>query len=105
MTGTRDGRCRFSIRPRRCSESRRSWRSRSRVRAHPMPALFHQLLFAAGIVSATVVIHLIGLDLLQVTLRWHLERFTGWVHLDRLVVPLGIVLGLFVAHGAEIWLY
>lgn len=70
-----------------------------------MDPLAHQLLVATVLVSATVVIHLIGLDVLQATLRWHIERLTGWVHLDRVVVPLGIVLGLFVVHGAEIWLY
>ena len=70
-----------------------------------MTPLAHQLLIATALVSATVVIHLAGLDLLQVTLRWHIERFTGWLHLDRIVVPLGIVLGLFVVHGVEIWLY
>ena len=70
-----------------------------------MDTLVHQLLVATAIVSATVVMHLIGLDLLQAMLRWHLERFTRWIHLDRMVVPLGIVLGLFVLHGLEIWLY
>jgi len=70
-----------------------------------MDPLAHQLLVATVLVSATVVIHLVGLDLLQVTLRWHIARLTRWLHLDRLIVPLGIVLGLFVLHGAEIWLY
>jgi hypothetical protein len=56
-------------------------------------------------VSATVVIHLVGLDVLQATLRWHLKRLVLWVHLDRKVVPMGIVLGLFALHGVEIWLY
>jgi hypothetical protein len=71
-----------------------------------MDSLAHQLLVATVLVSASVVIHLVGLDLLQAMLRWHLERLTGWmVHLDRMIVPLGIVLGLFVLHGAEIWLY
>ena len=70
-----------------------------------MDDLAHQLMIATAIVSATVVIHLIGLDLLQAILRLHLERFTRWIHLDRKVIPLGIVLGLFVVHGVEIWLY
>jgi hypothetical protein len=70
-----------------------------------MDPLAHQLLVATVLVSATVVIHLLGLDLLHATLRWHLERFIGWVHFDRMIVPLGIVLGLFIVHGAEIWLY
>lgn len=70
-----------------------------------MGDLIHQLAIATAIVSATVVIHLIGLDVLQVMLRWHLERLTRWIHLDRTIVPLGVVLGLFVVHGVEIWLY
>lgn len=70
-----------------------------------MDTLAHQLLISTAIVSATVVIHLLGLDALQLVLRLHLERFTRWIHLDRMIVPLGIVLGLFVLHGLEIWLY
>jgi len=70
-----------------------------------MNTLVHQLLISTAIVSATVMIHLLGLDALQALLRLHLERFTRWIHLDRLIVPLGIVLGLFVVHGVEIWLY
>jgi len=70
-----------------------------------MDPLAHQLLIATVLVSATVMVHLIGLDVLQITLRWHIERLTRWIYLDRMIVPLGIVLGLFVVHGAEIWLY
>ena len=33
------------------------------------------------------------------------RRLARWITLDRLLVPLGIVLGLFVLHGVEIWLY
>lgn len=58
------------------------------------------------LVAATVVIHLVGLDVLMRLTGLHLKRFlSAWVHLDRLLVPLGIVLGLFVLHGLEIWLY
>lgn len=58
------------------------------------------------LVAATVVIHLIGLDVLMRLTGLHLRRFlSAWVHLDRLLVPLGIVLGLFALHGVEIWLY
>lgn len=70
-----------------------------------MNPLAHQLLIATAMVCATVIIHLAGLDLLQATLRWHLKRLTLWVHIDRKVVPMGIVLGLFAVHGVEIWLY
>lgn len=70
-----------------------------------MDNLFRELALSTAVVSATVVIHLLGLDALQMIVRWHLERFTTWIHLDRLLVPLGIVMGLFVVHGVEIWLY
>lgn len=68
--------------------------------------LAHQLLVSTGLVATTVVIHLIGLDILMSLVRLHLRRFTtAWLHLDRLIVPLGIVLALFVLHGVEIWFY
>ena len=68
--------------------------------------LAHQLLVSTGLVATTVVIHLLGLDMLMSLVGFHLKRFTtAWLHLDRLLVPLGIVLGLFVLHGVEIWFY
>jgi len=71
-----------------------------------MTNLLHELLIATLLVSLTVLSHLIGLDLLLSLTSLHLRRFqTAWVRLDRLLVPLGIVLGLFVLHGLEIWLY
>ncbi|WP_293353327.1 two pore domain potassium channel family protein [Phenylobacterium sp.] len=72
-----------------------------------MPAsLLHELIVATGLVAATVVIHLVGLDLLMRLTGLHLRRFlSAWLNLNRLLVPLGIVLGLFVLHGVEIWLY
>ena len=70
-----------------------------------MHNLAAQLLLSTVLVSATVVIHLIGLEALQRMVRLHLERFLIFVHLDRVIVPLGVVLGLFVVHGLEIWLY
>jgi hypothetical protein len=71
-----------------------------------MESLPAELLTSTGLVAATVVIHLIGLDLLMSLTDLHLRKFTtAWLHLDRLVVPLGIVLGLFALHGVEIWFY
>jgi voltage-gated potassium channel len=67
--------------------------------------LIHELIASTLLVSATVVIHLVGTDVLQLLTRWHLDRFSTWIHLDRMIVPLGLVLGLFVLHGIEIWLY
>jgi hypothetical protein len=70
-----------------------------------MHSLFHQLMIASAIVSVTVVIHLAGLDLLQLLLRWHLHRLERWLWANRMLAPIGIVLGLFVVHGTEIWVY
>jgi hypothetical protein len=70
-----------------------------------MQTLWLQLVIATAIVSATIVIHLVGLDALLGLIRWYLRRVARWVTLDRLLAPLGIVLGLFVLHGVEIWLY
>lgn len=68
--------------------------------------LLHELFVATLLVAATVVIHLVGLDLLMRLTGLHLRRFlSAWLNLNRLMVPLGIVLGLFTLHGIEIWLY
>lgn len=66
----------------------------------------HELIVSTVMVSATVIIHLVGLDLLTHLTGLHLRRFmSAWRHVDRLLVPLGIVMGLFALHGVEIWLY
>lgn len=66
----------------------------------------HELLMSTGLVAATVMIHLLGLDALMTMAGLHLRRFTtSWVGLNRLLVPLELVLGLFALHGMEIWLY
>lgn len=71
-----------------------------------MENLPHALAASTALVGATVLIHLIGLDLLMRLTRLHVSRFlSAWLSVDRLVVPLGIVLGLFVIHGVEIWIY
>lgn len=67
--------------------------------------LFHELAISTGLVAATVVIHLVGIDVLMSLLILHMRRFTTWVHVDRMIVPLLVVLGLFTIHGVEIWLY
>lgn len=65
-----------------------------------------ELLTATVLVCLTVVVHLVGLDLLLTLTGLHLRLFrSAWVHLNRLLVPLGIALGLFVLHGLEIWIY
>ncbi len=68
--------------------------------------LLHELAVSTSLVAATVVIHLVGLDLLMTLAGVHLRHFTtSWLHLDRLLIPLGMVLGLFGLHGLEIWFY
>jgi len=64
-----------------------------------------ELLTSTALVTATVLIHLVGLDILLTLTGVHVRRFTTWVHVDRLLVPLGIVLGLLILHGLEIWIY
>lgn len=66
----------------------------------------HELAVSSVMVAATVLIHVVGLDLLMRLTGLHLRRFrSAWEHFDRLVVPLGIVVGLFALHGIEIWVY
>lgn len=71
-----------------------------------MDSLARELALSTALVAATVVIHLIGLDILLRLTGLHVRRFKSqWADVDRLIVPLGIVIGLFVVHGLEIWLY
>jgi hypothetical protein len=67
--------------------------------------LERELLITTAMVLLTVLIHLTGLSLLLEVTAIHLRRFKTWLHLDRLVVPAGMVLGIFVIHGVEIWAY
>jgi hypothetical protein len=71
-----------------------------------MNYLSNELVLSTVMVGLTVMVHLAGLDVLLSLTGLHLRFFkTAWVRLDRLLVPLGIVLGLFIVHGLEIWLY
>jgi hypothetical protein len=70
-----------------------------------MNPLLPELGIATGLVVATVVMHLIGLDVLLTLTGVHARKFMIWLHVDRLLVPLGVVFGLFVLHGLEIWVY
>ncbi|MFN3524214.1 MAG: two pore domain potassium channel family protein [Phenylobacterium sp.] len=67
--------------------------------------LGHELLLATAMVGLTVVVHLIGLDVLMDLTRWRFARLQSFGRLDRMLAPLTIVLGLFVLHGLEIWAY
>ena len=71
-----------------------------------MNSLGHELLISTGMVPLTVVVHLAGLSLLIDLTRLHItRRFAISVRIDRVLVPLGMVLGIFVIHGVEIWAY
>ena len=72
----------------------------------PMSTLTVELLISTLLVILTVALHLIGLEALLLLTGLHLRFLkSAWLRLDRLLVPLGIALGLFVLHGAEIWIY
>jgi len=58
-----------------------------------------------GMVPTMVLVHLVGLSLLIQLTRIHVTRFATSVRVDRILVPLGMVLGIFVIHGVEIWAY
>ena len=70
-----------------------------------MDSLQRELLISTGMVSATVLVHLLGLNLLIQLTRLHILRFATPVQVDRILVPLGMVLAIFVIHGVEIWAY
>lgn len=70
-----------------------------------MNSLARELLISTVMVPATVLVHLIGLSLLIQLTRIHVMRFATSVRVDRVLVPLGMVLGIFVIHGIEIWGY
>ena len=70
-----------------------------------MNGLERELLISTGMVLFTVLVHLGGLSVLIQLTRIHVTRFAISVQLDRVLVPLGMVLGIFVIHGVEIWSY
>lgn len=70
-----------------------------------MNSLARELLISTVMVPATVLGHLIGLNLLLQLTRIHVTRFATSVPVDRVLVPMGMVLGIFVIHGVEIWGY
>ncbi|THD76241.1 MAG: two pore domain potassium channel family protein [Phenylobacterium sp.] len=70
-----------------------------------MDGLARELLIATGMVLLTVLTHLVGLSVLLQLTRVHVTRFATSLRADRVLVPLGMVLGIFVIHGVEIWAY
>jgi len=64
------------------------------------------LLVSAALVLATVIIQIAGLAVLIWIMRWRARRFAGFTYvLQQLGVILAVVMGLFVIHALQIWLY
>jgi hypothetical protein len=71
-----------------------------------MPHLARELVVLLAMVAMTVVAHMLGLLGLTHATRLHIEHFrTRWLALDRLLVPLTLVMGLFALHAFEVGLY
>ena len=70
-----------------------------------MNNLATELAAAGGMVLLTVVVHLMGLNLVVLSTGLHLRRFKTIILLDRILVPCGMVLGVFAIHAVEIWAY
>lgn len=65
-----------------------------------------ELLVATGMVALTVVIHGVGLAVLaRVTQAEENAKRLDWLSVRGVGFTVGLVLGLFVLHGLEIWLY
>lgn len=64
------------------------------------------LVLSAGLVLATVIVQIAGLAVLIWILRRRARRLAGLTYvLQQLGVILAVVMGLFVVHAVQIWLY
>jgi voltage-gated potassium channel len=71
-----------------------------------MHELAHEIPVLLGMVAATVLIHMLGLMGLTQLTKIHITHLrTPWLAIDRLLVPLGMVVGLFLLHGLEVFAY
>ncbi|MFI4950058.1 MAG: hypothetical protein ACHP7A_03365 [Caulobacterales bacterium] len=71
-----------------------------------MHGLARELLAVLGMAAAMVVTHMLGLTGLTHLTRLHIQHLrTPWLALDRLLVPLSMVMGLFLLHGLEVTAY
>lgn len=66
--------------------------------------MFNQLALASVMVVITVMVHLIGLNLVMRLLRSH-SRFIRNLRITPLTLLLSASLGIFAIHTLEIWLY
>ena len=68
--------------------------------------LFAPLALSAGLVLATIVIQIVGLVVLIWIMRRRASRFAGFSYvIQQLGVILAVVMGLFLIHAIQIWLY
>ena len=68
--------------------------------------LFAPLALSAGLVLATVVVQIAGLAVLIWIMRMRASRYAGFTYvLQQLGIILAVVMGLFLIHAVQIWLY
>ncbi|MCP2670031.1 potassium channel family protein [Maricaulaceae bacterium EIL42A08] len=68
--------------------------------------LFAPLALSAALVLATIVIQIVGLVVLIWIMRRRASRFAGFSYvIQQLGVILAVVMGLFLIHAFQIWLY
>ncbi|MCP2679917.1 hypothetical protein NHF45_10290 [Maricaulaceae bacterium NA33B04] len=68
--------------------------------------LFAPLALSAALVLATIVIQIVGLVVLIWIMRRRASRFAGFSYvIQQLGVILEVVMGLFLIHAFQIWLY
>jgi hypothetical protein len=101
--------------PYRCHRSvkRRAWRVKperaslgSAEDKTGSPMLLAPLALSAVLVLATVVIQILGLVVLIWIMRVRASRYAGFSYvLQQIGVILAVVMGLFLIHAVQIWLY
>ena len=68
--------------------------------------LLAPLALSAALVLATVVVQLAGMVVLIWVMRRRASRFAGFTYvMQQIGVILAVVMGLFLIHAAQIWLY
>jgi len=64
------------------------------------------LLLATALVLVSVIVQIAGLAVLIWIMRWRARRFAGLAYvLQQLGVILAVVMGLFVIHAVQVWVY
>ena len=66
--------------------------------------MLNQLALASVMVVITVMVHLVGLNMVMRLLRSH-SRFIRKLRITPLTLLLSASLGIFAIHTLEIWLY